>query len=336
MTEEMKQEAQREFAAMLNGVKMAEGKLDYSIKFKHDDRKAIVWLSTEAYTKILALVMEFADEVAWHGTAVRLEQKCEIQPDELQPSEIASGKTMSINSNENIPATSNESITDISTEPMPAEFLIEDIFVYPQEVTGSTVNTDQTAYIEWLYGLDDETFSKLRMQGHSHVKMGVSPSGVDDAHRKQILEQLEQDMFYIFMIWNKSLMVHTLIYDMANNTLYEDKDVEVKLLGNEGLVEFMADAKDKVCKSFGRNTGNANDIGTGKNGNTFVSKSSSSKNGGANKKSKRGQKNQMWADGDDEYDYFHGYNQYGYGCDEFEYPPLFEVFDPFDVSRKSW
>ena len=129
-----------------------------------------------------------------------------------------------------------------------SEFLIEDIFVYPQEVTGSTVNTDQELYTEWLYGLDDLVFPKIRMQGHSHVNMGVSPSGVDNQHRRQILEQLEPDMFYIFMIWNKSLSVHTLIYDMARNILYEDKDVEVKLMGGEDMDEFLADAKEKVQK----------------------------------------------------------------------------------------
>ena len=128
------------------------------------------------------------------------------------------------------------------------EFIIEDIFVYPQEVTGSTVNTDQEAYSQWLYELDNDTFNKIRMQGHSHVKMGVSPSGVDDRHRQQILDQLEPDMFYIFMIWNKSLSIHTLIYDMEQNILYEDKDIEVKLIGGEDTDAFIADAKEKVRK----------------------------------------------------------------------------------------
>ena len=128
------------------------------------------------------------------------------------------------------------------------EFIIEDILVYPQEVTGSTVNTDQSEYTKWLYELNDSTFNRIRMQGHSHVNMGVSPSGVDDSHRQKILEQLDRDMFYIFMIWNKSLSIHTLIFDMANNILYEDKDVEVKLLVDEGMDEFLTDAKEKVQK----------------------------------------------------------------------------------------
>ena len=129
------------------------------------------------------------------------------------------------------------------------EFIIEDTFVYPQEVTGSTVNTDQNIYTEWLYSLDDDTFNKLRMQSHSHVNMGVSPSGVDNKHRQQILDQLESDMFYVFMVWNKALSVHTLVYDMAANVLYEDDDVEIKLLGDEDMNEFLADAMEKVQKS---------------------------------------------------------------------------------------
>jgi len=129
-----------------------------------------------------------------------------------------------------------------------SEFIIEDSFVYPQEVTGSTVNTDQKIYTEWLYSLDDDSFNKIRMQGHSHCNISVSPSGVDETHRQHILNQLESEMFYIFMIWNKSLLVHTLIYDMQKNVLYEDNDIDVKLQNDEDMNDFLADAVAKVKK----------------------------------------------------------------------------------------
>ena len=203
MTEEMKQQAQADFAATLAGVKMSDGKFSYNKSFKYENATATVWLTIEAYKKIVALVTEFPDEVGWHGTVSR---------------------------------------------PCDNEFIIEDIFVYPQVVTGSTVNTDQEAYTNWLYALDDDTFTSVRMQGHSHVNMGVSPSGVDDKHRQQILDQLEPDMYYIFMVWNKSLSMHTLIYDMERNVLYEDRDIEVNLHGSEGMDEFLADAREKVQK----------------------------------------------------------------------------------------
>ena len=204
MTEEMKQAVQQDFTAMLDGLKLSDGKINFSKSFKYKDDKATatLWITPLAYRKTLALVTGFSDEVAWHGVASR------------------SGNN---------------------------EFIIEDILVYPQEVTGSTVNTDQEAYTQWLYHLDDDTFNKLRLQGHSHVNMGVVPSGVDDRHRQQILDQLEPDMFYIFMVWNKRLEVHTLIYDMAHNVLYENEDVTVKLLDDD-MVGFMEEAKKLVTK----------------------------------------------------------------------------------------
>ncbi|MCL2187772.1 MAG: hypothetical protein FWC16_01925 [Defluviitaleaceae bacterium] len=249
ITEDMKQVALSDFAELLDDMKLSNGEIKYSRRFNYQDGNAVVWLTLEAYKKIVALVMGFSDEVGWHGSVSR--------------------------SGEN-------------------EFTIDDIFVYPQTVTGSTVNTDQTAYSEWLYSLDDNTFNALRMQGHSHVNMGVSPSGVDDKHRQQILSQLEKDMFYIFMIWNKSLSIHALVYDMKRNVLYENADVEVKLRGGEEMDIFLADAKEKVQKHV-----------------------HNPKPASTDKKSKRGSKKQTTAQlahiGDiSEFDDFFGYEQYPY------------------------
>ena len=127
----------------------------------------------------------------------------------------------------------------------PRKFIISDILVYPQYVSAGTVNTDQQPYEEWLKGLDDETFENLRMQGHSHVSFSTSPSTVDDNHRERLVEQLDADMFYIFLIWNKKFEHTNLIYDMTCNTIFEDKDITVSL-GEEGvnLDEFIKSAKE--------------------------------------------------------------------------------------------
>jgi len=203
ITDQMKKDAQAEFAALLENLKMSDGAIRYTKAFENKDDACVLWLTPLAYSKTIALVTEFSDEVAWHGLAVRKAKN---------------------------------------------EFVIEDIFVYPQEVTGSTVNTDQGRYTKWLYEFDDDSFNKIRMQGHSHCNMGVSPSGVDNGHREKILEQLDADMFYIFMVWNKSLKTHTMIYDMENNILYDDKDVSVKIIGDDSLDSFLADAQKKVQK----------------------------------------------------------------------------------------
>ena len=128
-------------------------------------------------------------------------------------------------------------------------FIISDILVYPQEVTGATVNTDQTKYQNWLMGLDDDRFNNLRMQGHSHVNMGVSPSSVDETHQEAILAQLDDTMFYIFMIWNKSFKHNIKIYDMKNNSLYLDDDIEVTVAeAGFDFDGFMSEAQGLVCK----------------------------------------------------------------------------------------
>lgn len=126
-------------------------------------------------------------------------------------------------------------------------FVISDILVYPQRVTGATVNTDQEAYDRWKMELDDETYNHLHMQGHSHVRMSVTPSGVDMAHQNQIVTQMDDTQFYIFMIWNKSMERNIKIYDFPSNTLYETKDIDVSLTDMEfDMTSFLADAKKSV------------------------------------------------------------------------------------------
>lgn len=138
-------------------------------------------------------------------------------------------------------------VKKLETDADKKEYLVYDIVVYPQEVTGATVNTDQEEYEKWLDTFNDEDFDAIRMQGHSHVNMGVSPSSVDIGHKEQIIKQLSDDMFYIFMIWNKKFQHHITIYDFGDNVSYEDKDVEVKLYDSDGsLDEFIANAKKLV------------------------------------------------------------------------------------------
>lgn len=150
-------------------------------------------------------------------------------------------------------------------------FLITDIVVYPQTVTGATVNTDQERYQRWIMEVDDEKFNNLRMQGHSHVNMACSPSTTDLNHQEQILQQLTGDTYYIFIIWNKRGDHNIKIYDFANNTLYEDKDIEVGVI-DEGfdLDDFLADVDENVQKktySYGAaNSNNVSGKGAAKSG----------------------------------------------------------------------
>lgn len=128
-------------------------------------------------------------------------------------------------------------------------FRVDDVFVSPQKVTGATVNSDQEEYEQWLCSLPDEVFDNLKMQCHSHVNMGVSPSGVDTTHWSGVLNTLveEGDVFYIFMIWNKKLQYTVQVYDLHNNTYYDGEDVKVDI-DNFGvdLSAFLDDARKVV------------------------------------------------------------------------------------------
>lgn len=102
-------------------------------------------------------------------------------------------------------------------------YTIEDVFVFPQKVTGATVTTDETEYSMWLAQQSNEVFNKLRFHGHSHVHMGVNPSGVDITYQENILKNLQD--FYIFAIFNKDEKNYVTIYDVQDNIIYDDNDI---------------------------------------------------------------------------------------------------------------
>lgn len=129
-------------------------------------------------------------------------------------------------------------------------FVITDILVYPQVVTGVTANTNQEAYDAWKMALDDDTYNHLHMQGHSHVKMSTTPSPVDLQYWSKIVTQMNDDQFYIFMIWNKDLECTIKVYDFPSNTMYETKDVIIMLDDSDlNIAGFLSHAKAVANRS---------------------------------------------------------------------------------------
>lgn len=101
-------------------------------------------------------------------------------------------------------------------------YYIEDIFVFPQEVTHSTADATDD-YLPWLNELDDDTFNKLRFHGHSHVNMGTRPSSTDKNYQENMLTPIKD--FYIFAIYNKKDDYTMFLYDMDRNYMYETEDI---------------------------------------------------------------------------------------------------------------
>jgi len=132
-------------------------------------------------------------------------------------------------------------------DPEANEYIISDILVYPQEITGTTVDAIEEEYSMWLVQQPDEVFHNLRMQGHSHVNMGTTPSGTDNTMYSKILDQMSGDTFYIFMIWNKRGEKTIKIYDLQKNLLFETADCTVEIIdGGLGMQEFIDSAKEMI------------------------------------------------------------------------------------------
>ena len=138
--------------------------------------------------------------------------------------------------------------------------LITDILCYPQEATSTTVDAKDAEYFEWLMKLDDDVVNRMRFQGHSHVTMGVTPSGRDTDNWQKLFQMCQNpDDFYIVCIANKAGATTWRVYDNKTGYLYEEKDVEFKVIidgelsvkewGQSTIKEFVTE--HKYTSAFG-------------------------------------------------------------------------------------
>ena len=124
-------------------------------------------------------------------------------------------------------------------------YCVYDIVVYPQEVTGGTVNTDQVAYQDWLMSQSDEVFNHIRYQGHSHVNMQPYPSSVDLDNQNRM--QVPDDDFYLFAIWNKHGFYTMTLYD--HGRVYDHTNIDLRV--EDEYAEFVQQARSMLTtKSY--------------------------------------------------------------------------------------
>lgn len=71
MTSQNLDELRKDFEEALKGVKLSDGKINFTKTFGNIQRKATLYFTELAYLKMLTLVREFDKEVAWHGIAKR-------------------------------------------------------------------------------------------------------------------------------------------------------------------------------------------------------------------------------------------------------------------------
>jgi hypothetical protein len=187
LTDEMLEEAKREFAEKLETAKTIYDLKNFKITVKEQAAKDAVaptiLYTPEAWLKMWQLVDSCSVEVQWHALAQRL---------------IG----------------------------VPNTFYITDILMYPQHVSAAHCDTDDKKYSEWQREkITNPGFpiQLLRMHGHSHATSGVYSSGVDDRYQMDMMTNIKD--FYIFAIANHKHELMHLIYDIDQNTLYERSDI---------------------------------------------------------------------------------------------------------------
>lgn len=123
-------------------------------------------------------------------------------------------------------------------------YVVKDIVIYPQTVSGTTIITDYEKFDEWLESFTAEERKKMRFHGHSHVNMGVTPSQTDRDMRDGVISQIAnktgENIFYAFVIVNKSYAVSAEIFDISSNALFstEDKSLEVCLMFEDETTDY--------------------------------------------------------------------------------------------------
>lgn len=117
-------------------------------------------------------------------------------------------------------------------------YTIDNIIMFPQEVTAATVKGIPTEYAMWNAQLPDDIYNRMRFHGHSHVNMSTGPSGVDTNYQEEMIETLED--FYIFLIINKRDEVWVKIVDVEDNIVYDKTDVTIRTQGELAHDEWAA------------------------------------------------------------------------------------------------
>lgn len=197
-------------------------------------------------------------------------------------------------------------------------FHIKDVLIFPHKVTSATVISNQTEYEKWLDTLDDNTFNALRFHGHSHVNMGVTPSGVDMTYRYNILNNFgtpseTSDLFYIFLIFNKRGDISGEIYDLQNNALYSKSttadEIKIVIEDCDWLTDFLDEAKKVVTESYGYSSYGGGSYGGNSHSGTTTTPKSTSPKRGAKAEARQGS---LLDDDDTDDDYYAGvYGRYG-------------------------
>lgn len=130
-------------------------------------------------------------------------------------------------------------------------YTIYDILMFPQENTSTHTDTDDEEYMKWLMGKMSESdfpMQDLRLHGHSHVNMNVFSSATDDTYQNDLIANIDDGDYYIFMILNKKREMFVLIYDFDQQILFSNKDIDIIIPDKNG-VDILTECKAEYKKN---------------------------------------------------------------------------------------
>lgn len=141
------------------------------------------------------------------------------------------------------------------------EYFIDDIILYPQQITGATVTEDTDE--EWTNELPDEVFANMKAHGHSHVNFACNPSPTDLHHQDEVLSTVRDDSFFIFFIYNKKGESNWRIFDYAKNVRFDTADVDVYVEEDGGFFDLIEQVPKRIKKKTYASTYTGTGYGTG-------------------------------------------------------------------------
>ena len=135
---------------------------------------------------------------------------------------------------------------------LPDLYQIHDVFMLEQAVSAGTTEIDPEAITTLAMDMINadgttERAESLLLWGHSHVNMGTSPSGQDDAQMNTFAQN--NPPFMLRLIANKAGRVAIYIYDYSAEVIWLDVSWRVEVVEDDALqAEIAAELKAKVRK----------------------------------------------------------------------------------------
>lgn len=116
------------------------------------------------------------------------------------------------------------------------DYTIYDIHMFDQEVHGAETDIDAASIGKVAFGLmqqgKQKEVNEMRFWGHSHVNMGVSPSGQDVTQALEFGEPEGMD-YFLCGIFNKKHDMRMDLYDYENQEVWEELPIH---LGSPELI----------------------------------------------------------------------------------------------------